>query len=370
MKHLRKEERKVRKLKAILASILCLFMLAGCFGGANAGRGSDYKYDFIDYINIEVFGSNGNGYLQITPKEVSIYDFESEEEYIAVKKVLDQLSMYYIPGYGKSGNLKVSQGEKLKNGDMVNISISGSLLNSSQSLASSINMNVESYDYIVDGLKDPVYIDLFSEDNVNFYGLSTGEVVSVINENSTLPKELLNNIGYQIVPDSTPLKEGQTIMTIRVGMDTDFLTSGNIPYYTMDIYLSKNGFRTDYSTEKVLTTIVDPIDFDTFRAETMENTLFTAIQKAEEESRGFSSIEKVLNIQQLESQQKNDPYSYLVIYYDLNADNELVTYRRQVKMFGINDKLIIASMKAEEKIDAKFVDENYENAVRLMDFNY
>ena len=355
----------MRKKLLTLTLIICsLLSLVGC--NANQGRGDKYTYDFKDFIDINIFGAEGQAYIQITPKEISVSDFSSEEEYIKVKKVIDALNLYYIPGSNTSAGLSVSKGNGIKSGDMIIISLNSNFLNNEKAtLAESIDLNIEEYDYIVEKLPELKTLDLFSSEVVNFYGLSTDEIAYIINkDNNNLSDELKQNLMYKITPSSTPLKEKQTILTVQVGLDENLIKSGN--YYNLNIYFAKQNLSVEYSTEKVLNKIIMPIDFNNISASTLDNIRKT-LYKYIKENLDYNT-ESISNIQQFKSQEENEPYNYYVIYSTLDSENVERVYRVQMKLLLIDGILNILSCASPENIMDTYLSANYSGATRLADF--
>lgn len=353
-----------KKLLTISLIFLTLIGLVGC--DANQGRGDKYTYDFKDFINIEIFGPEGDAYIQITPKEISVNDFSSEAEYIKVKKVIDSLNLYYIPGANTSAGISVSKGDHIKAGDMIIISLNSSLLSSDkQELAESIDLNIEQYDYVVESLPETTALDLFSSDVVNFYGLSTNNVIYVVNKNNpNLSDELKENLVYKITTTSTELKEDQTILTIQVGLKEDLIKSGD--YYNLSIYFAKHNLSVQYSTEKVLNKIINPIDFTSLEsavADNIKKNLFKYIKENVD-----YNVESICNIQQFNSQKENDPYQYYVIYTTLDSENVERVYRAQMEMLLIDNDLTILVCNKAENIAETYLTTNYNNSTRLIDF--
>ena len=354
-----------KKILSVLTVLLVLTALSAC--NANQGRGDKYTYDFKDFMNIEIFGPEGEAYIQITPKEYSVADFSSEEEFIKVKKVIDQLNLYYIPGANTSGGIVVTKGDHIKTGDMITIKLNTSLLsNEKVSLAQSIDLNIEQYDYVVEKLPETKKIDLFSTDIVNFYGLITNEIVYVVNkDNTSISDEIKNNLIYKVTLSDKEIKEGQTIMTVQTGLKDELIQSNN--YYNLRIYYAKHNLSVEYSTEKVLNKIVKPIDFDNLNDKSKElirKTLYKYIKDNVD-----YNVENIANIQQLTSQKDNDPYKYYVIFTTLDAENVQRVYRSEIKLLQISDEqLEILSFEKVENIPETYLDTNYNGATRLVDF--
>lgn len=354
-----------KKILSVLTVLLVLTALSAC--SANQGRGDKYTYDFKDFINIEIFGPEGEAYIQITPKEYSVADFSSEEEYIKVKKVIDQLNLYYIPGANTSGGLVVTKSDHIKTGDMITIKLNTSLLsNDKATLAQSIDLNVEQYDYVVESLPETKKIDLFSSDIVRFYGLITNEVVYVVNkDNPNISDEIKDNLVYKVTLSDKEVKEGQTIMTVQTGLKDELIKNNN--YYNLGIYYAKHNLSVQYSTEKVLNKVVNPIDFNNLNKKSRElirKTLYKYIK----ENLDYN-VEEVCNIQQLNSQGENDPYKYYIIYTTLDGENVQRVYRTEMKLLFINnEELEVLSCDKTENIPDTYLNTNYNGAIRLIDF--
>lgn len=355
-----------KKILSVLTVLLVLTALSAC--NANQGRGDKYTYDFKDFMNIEIFGPEGEAYIQITPKEISVADFSSEEEFIKVKKVIDQLNLSYIPGSNNSSGLTVSKGDHIKTGDMIVIKPTTSLLSSDKAeLAKSIDLNIEQYDYVVESLPETKKVDLFSSDIVKFYGLITNEIVYVVNkDNTTISDELKENLIYKITTSDKTLKEGQTIMTVQNGLKQELIDNGN--YYNNNIYYAKQNLSVEYSTaEKVLNKIVNPIDFNNLKQES-KDIIKKSLYKYIKEKLDYN-VENVCNIQQLNSQNENDPYKYYIIYTTLDGENVQRVYRTEMKLLFINnEELEVLSCDKTENIPDTYLNTNYNGAIRLIDF--
>ena len=87
---------RIRKIFAVFLILTGTMGLSGCLRQQkrkepNEGRGTDYAYDFVDFINITTYGDNGDGYIEITQKYIDVYDFANEKDYSAVKKDLEAM---------------------------------------------------------------------------------------------------------------------------------------------------------------------------------------------------------------------------------------------------------------------------------------
>ena len=304
---------------ALVSAAMCAGLLGGCavidsLGSGeskapnlNADRGTDYKYDFINYMDIHLYGYNGAGFLEVQPKDFSVKDFSAEADYIAVKKAIDSMNLYLIPGAPDTTSyLNVDKAEGLSNGDIVTFSLKDSYKGD----VSDVSLNTEPFQLQITGLGDPTEINLFDETSVEFYGLSgTDEVYANILNNGNLPKEFTDHAQYTVTPDSTPLEADKTILDISVTMDKDWLDEND--YHTVDVYLGKNKYKADITGEKVLMTVLDPIDFGTDNTQKIGEAMFNAIRDTD----GGKGIQQLGSVQQLDSSSGSyDPYTYTVVF--------------------------------------------------------
>lgn len=340
----------MKKRQLLIALIICScfsLLFAGCGKGKpkdpNAKRVTKgFNYDFVDFLDVKLYGYDGAGFLQITPKEMSVTDFPSEEEYIKVKKTVDSMALYLIPGDTSTVSyLYVDKPGGLKNGDEVTVALRDSF----QGNITDVGMNVNPYVFTINGLKEPKYLDLFDDNSVTFYGLEgTEEIHYIPRYGKDIPKEVLDNINYTFTPSETTLKAGTTILHITAALNQEFLNKGNPPYYTSDIYFGKNGFNCPTETEKVLMTVVGPINFTKADKNKIAEALFKKISLES----GGSEISRIASIQQLDSVAGTfDPYTYTVVFNTVNQTTPVM--RATVRMVQVGSDIEILSVGGIQK---------------------
>ena len=355
-------------LKRFFLLTLSLFMIfiSGCKKkpkevDPNADRPTNFTYDFVDFLNVKLYGSEGTGFLEITPKEFNVDNFSSEQEYIKVKRAIDSLSLYCIPGdQDTQSYLYIDKPEGLSNGDLVTIGIKDSYTGD----LSEASLNTSPYIFTINGLTEPKQINLFDETSVYFYGLAnTGEVNVIKHTGGNIPKEILDNIEYDIVPDETPLKAGKTVLRISATLNNDFLTQGEIPYYTTSIYLGKNKYAADLETEKVLMNVSSPIDFEKANKRKIAEKLFEEISLTE----GGEGIMQVGSIQQIDSEEGSfDPYTYTVIFSAMGS--EKTTKRATVRMVEADGDIQVLSVENIQKVTETALTEPLKDMKILMNY--
>ena len=338
--------KKFNLITMVIFSCFVLF-LAGCGSSKpkdpNAKRVTKgYSYDFVDFLDVKLYGYEGAGFLQITPKEMSVTEFPSEEEYIKVKKTVDSMALNLIPGNSDIlSYLYVDKPQGLSNGDEVTIALRDSFPGNVQD----VGMNVNPYIFTINGLKEAKQMNLFDDNSVTFYGMEgTSEIHYIPRYGKEIPKEVLDNIEYTFTPSETPLKAGTTIMHINANLKQEFLNQGDIPYYTTDIYFGKNGYYCPTETDKVLMTVVGPIDFEKADKNKIAEALFNKISLES----GGSEISSIASIQQLNSEAGTfDPYTYTVVFKTVNQTTPVL--RAAVRMVQVGNDIEVLSVSGIQK---------------------
>lgn len=311
-----------------------------------------YAYDWIDFMNISVYGSDGVAYIEVTPKELKASDFQNDEDYIAMKSALDKLNLSYKAGSNNSASkLSVTPDSNLKAGDVVTFALT-------TTVDASLNMNTQEYEFRIPTLNESSTIDLFSEDDVVFYGLQgTTEVYYQFTKNTSFTDELQKNLIYTIKTDGE-VEADKTILDISADLDKTFLKDGG--YTSFAMYLSKFGYEVDdYSTQKVLHNIATPIDFNTVRTDKVISALFEKIEKAEISVKGSSTLNQIASVQKL--YKDTDEYTYYVVYQDMDSEGNEKFLRRQFRGAYLNDEVIILSLYNEEQSAERYATEAYDN---------
>lgn len=341
---------KLRKAVILMASALMTVGTVGCSKktetpALNANRGTDYTYDFINYMDVSFLGNDGSGSVEVTPKDISVKDFESEDDYIAVKKLLEEIDLTYKPATGDSEEVtseyfSVTPAENLSNGDIVTFAIDPDFKNESN-----VSINLEPYQYQITDLGNQAQLDLFGESNVIFYGLEgTNEVYAAIKEDSDFPEELKDNIQYKITPDSQKLEVDKTILSIDASLNDEFLKQDDADYRNLSEYLLKKGYQSETSKDKVLTTIVGPTNFNKVAN---KKNMAAAITKAIQENLENSDpVYSLVNIQRSTTAEEDpeqtsvDRYTYYVIFWVRNADTgESKLKAAQVRMVEVDGEM-------------------------------
>lgn len=318
----------------------------------NEGRGSDYTYDFIDYLDITVYGQNGLGYLEIRPKNITVSNFSSETDYIKVKHDLEDYNFYYIQGMRTPSSFTISQTTKLSNGDVVTITPKKKEIRS--------DMNIEAYDYVVEGLGDASVIDLFSSDLITIYALKDGTYGVYMNNNPQYSQELRDHLIYTVDTKDDPIP-GQAVVHVKADLDEDFLKQQDCANIT--IYLAKHDQRASTETEKVLNQLIEPIDMSTANSGAIEAELYRELYKNDE------YLAKICNIQQLERQRSSEPYTYTVVYYD-SKDGVRTYYRKDVKIVAVDGNYQILSVTNGTKTEEAYATAPYDGATILIDYMF
>lgn len=303
----------MKRIGKILICFLVLFMglgtLAGCqkepeSTNINDLRDRSHKYDITQFVDLKLYGSEGKGFMEITPANITVDDFESEEEYIAVKKAVDMLKLYCIPGNEThESNLIVRPKEGLSNGDVVIIGVKDGI--SAEELG--IDIGLDPFQLEVAGLGDPAELNFFDPINVEFWGLEgTNELHFEKQLTHNLPEEVMEYLEYSVKMDTPTAEEGRSILSVHAELNKDFLNKADNPYYTTDIYLGKMGFSAKTDSEIVLRNVAHPMDLS------QEDTrlLGLALLEAAKNSETGKDINNVASIQQ--ESEPEDPYQYLI----------------------------------------------------------
>lgn len=327
----------------------------------NEKRTTDgYKYDWIDFVEISVYGADGKAYVQVTPKEITADDFDSDADYIAIKSALDSLNLSYVAnGSNTNSKLSVTPDSNLSSGDVVTLSIK-------QTVDSSLSLNTQEYEFRVPTLSEANTMDLFGENNVIFYGLEgTDEFKYMIADNSMFTDAMKNNLVYTIKSDTSTAEVGKTVLTVSAELSGSFLKEAGFP--TTEQYLSMLGYKADsYSTQIVLRNMAKPVNYATVLKEKIINALYDAVYSAEVSSDGKSDLNTICNVQQFDKD-ANDPYTQYVIYQDVSSDGTIRYYRRTFRAAYLGDKVIILSLNNSENASEEYAASAYTGAQIVLD---
>ena len=90
----------LKKSISLLAVSSILMGASGCVKKEhepNEKRGTDYVYDFVDYVNINAYGPDGEGIIEVSPKSYTTYDFDSENDNCVTVRDRDTMAQVRIP---------------------------------------------------------------------------------------------------------------------------------------------------------------------------------------------------------------------------------------------------------------------------------
>ena len=343
-------------MKKLLNICLILFMtlsLIACQQREyipNKDRSDNYKYDFIDYITITTYGDNGRGYIEITPKEISVADFESEQDYINVKRDLENYNFTYKSN-SRSSNFTISKTSNIANGDIIKITPKANV-----NLTS--DLNVEPYDYVVSDLKTSTLIDLFSPDLIIVYALTDGSYHIHVKRNAQYDEELRNNLVYSVTTKDKAIP-GQAVMTVKVDMKESFLKENG--YTSFANYLAKHNLLAYLQEEKVLNEIIEPIDMYDANSAAIETALYKALYVHE------PNLIKVSCVQQSERQKSAEPYTYTVVY-TISKNNIRQYFRRDVKIVGVDGGYDIVYIGSKTETDEIYTRSAYDGANLILNY--
>lgn len=370
-----------KKLITLLTCLLALTSLTACVGIRSsktstekkqaedyvinedrAEKAANFMYDWIDLVDINVYGTNGNAFVEIKPKDLKASDFESDSDYMAIKTEVEDLNLYYVgdglDNSNQNSGITVDWAFNLSSGNVITIALA-----EEEEAFKGQSVYRGEYEYKVGNLKETETIDLFSEDNITFYGLEeTGEVTYYIPENSKLREVegLIDNISYKITKDNSNLAVDQTILSIEATINSKYLQE--IGYSTFALYLAKEGYRTDnFTTQLVLHNLARVMDFSNNElaneAISLLEDKITSLEGSEGDGAGnfFSSV---CSIQKL-NKDKNDAYAYYVIYRDTNSEGNVNYLRRSIRLVDLNNRALLLSIGGQETSNESFAYDAY-----------
>ena len=329
---------------AAIAAFVMLFGNSGCKAKEpqepNAKRPTEFEYDFVDYLDIKAYGPDGQGIIEITPRNYSASDFYSEQEFISVKSLMDQLNLTYIQGEeNKQSNLYVSKTDGLSNGDVIEIGIDDKKWKGEPDL----DINLNPYEFVVSSLTEGQKIDLFNNESVIIYGLKDTNTVYAHKtpKTATLPKEIEDHIEYTVSTSETNLVPDVSIVNITATMDEEFLHNPENPYYNIDIYLKKHGYDYVSNGQTVLDAVVEPLNFTQATSNAIGDYLTAKYvgKKASTWSKDFT-IDRLGNIQRMIDAEGIDQYEYLVTFHGIGEDGSEDQFYATMKLWEIGNELI------------------------------
>lgn len=254
--------RKTLKLTFVAALLLCIFTpLMGC-------RKHEYEYKLQDFLEISFFGENGNGYIEIHPKEPTKEELllEDDEKYEAVVNDVLQYNLNYVSlNANKMSALKIDKETELSNGDTVEIS---TLLKKNNF---NIDIDLNSFTVEVAGLENSLQeLDLFGENCVLFYGDPETNKISCSIVYPSVEDLKLERENKEYNPFSFPgsyFKYNVTVYdAIELGSSfraEAYLTDDTIEkygYQAVETFLASNGYKAkEIVKDMVLENIQTPV---------------------------------------------------------------------------------------------------------------
>lgn len=360
----------MRKFLKILCATLCLVSVTGCKMRTQTSAkqkpgyvinekrdASGYKYDWIDFIDYTIYGSDGTAYIEVKPKNLKSSDFESDEDFIEIQALIEELNLNYSPSAtnNNASKLSVSPSTNLSSGDVITLALKSSI-------DSSLGIYTAEYEIRVPELESSKTIDLFSDDLVTFYGVDgvVEAYYQVTGSKITYPEELLNNLEYSIsLTNVTEIEKDKTVVKVTASLNEDFADDNG--YTSLAYYLNKLGYSVD-TTERqvVIHNIAKQINFNTVKSADVVSALFDAIEAAEISTDGKSNLNQICAVHRL-SKDSKDANAYYVVYQDMNSDGEVFYFRRQFRAVDLNDQIIILSLLNSEQTREEFATTPYEN---------
>lgn len=327
-------------LKKIYGLLLCTVLTVctvGCSSGAqlNKDRAKNYTYDFVQFLSAKVYGPNGYGFLEVKPKELKVSDFKSEKEYIAVKKAVNSLQLYFDQdNLSQATNLVIDKPNQLSNGDIVTLGISDDF---DSTTISNLNINLEPFQFQVRNLKEPVTLDLFDPSSVAFLALDEDDndtIYPVKIYDGAVPDNILDQITYEATTDDDDLIEGETILSVDAEIVPLLDNDGNGLPTTLGTWLGKKGYLTKTVDEKVLRDIAQPVTFNGDVIKEIAPKLLKTLRADDDSTISVATVQQ-LNV----AQSAYDPYDYVVTYYAhpdpskvTSEDSPTVCKKASVKM--------------------------------------
>lgn len=224
-------------MKKLLTGLLVVGMLVGLVGCQKKPQEPEYDYYFMNYIDYEFVGPSEFADLKISLKEFTSKDFETDADFIKVKKYMNELFPYIV----------ASKTTNIANADKITIGISDKF----EGIDSDVKMDLTPYEFEVSNLEVAKYLDLTSEDIVVFYGLGgTNKVLPEFKKDCPLPQEVQDNLIYDITIDNSKATPFISVMSIDISLNPEFLQETK--YSTMEDYFKSLGYIVDSHAEMTL----------------------------------------------------------------------------------------------------------------------
>lgn len=332
----------MKAIKFLLLSICSLLLLSACSkpqeeeNVLNANRGTNYTYDFVNYLTFDINGPDGEATLEVYKKDINITNFANETEYITLKKAIDEF-------YPK---INIDKSTGLTNGDIITISIESNYSPTNKDLS----INLEPCQFLVSGLEPAVTIDLFSDGNIGIYGLAgTNEVYSYVKSTSGLVQDIQDNMIYTFKSQDLELVANKTIVTGTAKMSDEFLQK-NSKYKTTDAYLKSKNYHANLTEEKVLTEIVDEIDLKSANQDMLVDALYEALSDKQYTYDGKEyTLSSIASLQDFNNKAEHK-HEIAVTSIRVDGDANQKCIRNTVKVVFVNGEYTVLSIGNNEPI--------------------
>lgn len=333
------------KKKIILALMVCLLLFTGC---SKKEEVITYTYDYINYLDFKMIGPNSYATIDVNLKDFKSSDFESETDFIAIKKLMASVKE----------NLIITKTEGLTNGDELQIGISE---NFDTSLANGLSINLGVHTMTVSGLSDPKALDVFDDKNIVFYGLEdTSNVYYYYPSTSEFTQEMKDNFNYSITADDNKVEKDKTVLTLSLSIKSDLLSSKS-DYGSEDRYFLANGYVTVLNGEKTLKNIVSEEALEKVEKSTLRTSLEEKI--AEQGDINGYAFQQVVSVQKTET-----PFNYYVVALYKNDTRE-VYIKYDVKMAYVNNQIVYYSFTKGSTVEDRYATEAFDNCTLMYSYD-
>ena len=337
-----------RLTKKILTTSLVALMIVGLSAcKEKEPEGPIYDYDFTDYLDISYVGPNEFADLEISLKEIDSDDFDSDTEFIKIKKFMTNLFPYVV----------ASKTSEITNGDVIQVGISSEYTEGTGDL----NINLEVHSFEVNNLPDAVYYDLFDNDTVTFYGLEgTSDVLYKVNQKSTLSQNIKDNLSYTVTIDTDEVEAKVSVMSIKATLKDSFLKTTK--YSDTETYFKSLGYIVDLEGEKALKETVSYKDFEQLTDKELIKEQLSEKIKEQGDIDGYTFSE-ISNVQKTQK-----AYTYDIVTKYVNGD-KVAYVEFETKLAYLNGEIKYLSFNKLKTINERFATEALDNCELLFTFD-
>lgn len=335
-------------MKKLLTGLLIVGMFLGLSACKQKPQEPTYDYNFMDFVNYDFVGPSEFADLKLSLKEFTSKDFSSDTEYIKVKKYMNELMPYVL----------ASKTSEISNGDMITIGISEDF----KGIDSELKFDLTPYQFEVSNLKEATYLDLAGDTVVDFYGVSgTDQVIASIVKDCKLPKEVQENLRYDITIDTNKVIPYVSIMDINISLDNTFLQ--NTKYSTMEDYFKSLGYIVESHSEQTLKLYVEDKDLlAAKKSDAMRQLLNEKLQEA-------GDIDNYEFVSVVNFQTTKTPYLYnFVAKYQSGEKIAYVLYESKM-VYLLDDSVQFLTLSKQRTVDEKYVAEPLEGNKMVYTYN-